>query len=414
MVMKDNLIYTAPWIIPINNSPIKDGAIVINREQIVEVGQKKQVKQDNPDCRVVDLKGIVMPALVNCHIHLELSYLQNEAKPARPSKDSSMVEWIEDLLTQRQKKGSNDIIINGIHDIIRDQYKSGVILMADIGNIPQTLPETTSQYPEICSILELLGPTHERSEAAINGLSASGSDIRISPHAPYSTSAQLISALKIRASEYNHVFSIHLAESADELELICNHQGPFRNFLEKRESWEQGMLGDSKYKGAVDYLNSLVVLDDKTLCVHCVHINEEEIKLVADSKAKVCLCPGSNEFLRVGHAPLERMLHHGILPSIGTDSIASNETLDMWREMQILRRNYPSVAPNTILAMSTLGGADSLQRGDSYGTLQRGKKPVFLEVKIDDVETMLEVDIFEELTSGGRPQEINWITPFKN
>ncbi len=409
--MDDNLVYTAPWILPASSPGIKEGAIVANSNRIVAVGSQKKIFQDYPNCRVIDLSGAIIPPLVNCHIHLELSYLQ-DAK--RPELGDTMVDWIESLLHKRQVFHNNDIIVKAMKDTMRDQFNSGVILMADIGNTSEKSINITDNYPEIISILELLAPTQQRTSRAIDDLVKIDDNQLVSPHAPYSTSANLIATLKKRATKNKHIFTIHLAESLDEIECICNRQGAFRRFLEKRESWEEEMLGEGRYIGAVDYLNSLGVLDHKTLCVHCVHVEDEEIMLLAEKRAKVCLCPGSNEFLRVGRAPLEKLLHQKILPAIGTDSYASNELLDMWREMQILCTNHPNVHPGKILAMATLGGAAALHRADDYGTLEPGKKSIFLEIQIERAEKLKEIDLLKILTQNGRPASINWVGTTEN
>ncbi len=332
----------------------------------------------------------------------------------RPVHGETMVDWIESLLHKRQAFHDNDVITEAVKQTVRDQFDSGVILMADIGNSTEKLHNLSGNSPEIISILELLAPTQQRTSSALDDLLKIDYNQHISPHAPYSTSATLITALKKRAEKHNHIFSIHLAESLDEIDCICHRQGGFRLFLENRDSWEEEMLGEGRYIGAVDYLNSLGVLNDKTLCVHCVHVDDSEIMLLAENRTKVCLCPGSNEFLRVGRAPLEKMLHHKILPAIGTDSYASNELLDMWREMQILGTNHPNVHPGKILAMATLGGAAALHRTDDYGTLEPGKKSIFLEIQIDRVEKLKEIDILKILTHDGRPNSINWVGATEN
>jgi cytosine/adenosine deaminase-related metal-dependent hydrolase len=123
------------------------------------------------------------------------------------------------------------------------------------------------------------------------------------------------------------------------------------------------------------------------------------------------VCPGSNSFLGVGTAPLEKILLAGILPGIGTDSIASNECLDIWGEMQKLRNQFPDIPPEKIFAMATQGGAESLGRENDYGTLEKGKKGVFLEAVFDDINTLNETDVFDILTSAGKPEKLNWISP---
>ena len=90
------------------------------------------------------------------------------------------------------------------------------------------------------------------------------------------------------------------------------------------------------FPGTIEYFDHLGILDDKTLLVHCVHVSDNELQLIKKRGSRICLCPGSNEFLGVGLAPVEKMVDLGLLPALGTDSPASNMTIDMWREMQML------------------------------------------------------------------------------
>ena len=123
-------------------------------------------------------------------------------------------------------------------------------------------------------------------------------------------------------------------------------------------------------------------MDERTLCIHAVHVSEEEIDLLAAACAKVCLCPTSNRFLRVGRAPVRGYLERGILPALGTDSRASNPELSLWREMRVLAEENPELDPARIFAMATLGGAQALGLEADYGALAPGRKADILVVPL--------------------------------
>jgi cytosine/adenosine deaminase-related metal-dependent hydrolase len=135
-------------------------------------------------------------------------------------------------------------------------------------------------------------------------------------------------------------------------------------------------------QGSVYYLNSLGVLDKQTICVHCIHVSREEVKILADTGTKVCLCPGSNRYLNVGKAPVQLFLDHNILPALGTDSQASNPRLSIWREMRLLKQDNPDINSADILTMATLGGATALGLTRDFGTFDKGKKSKFLAVQL--------------------------------
>ncbi len=406
--MSQTIVYTAPYVIAREHEVIRDGAVVVCSGRVLEVGIKEKIKKKWNFTRIVECGGVLLPPLINCHTHLELSHLKGISPP---EPDSGMTCWIEEVLNRRQQqKISSQELVEKYTEALRQQNQSGVILLADITNTLNTSQPQGYGDTEVCKIVEMIAPTVQRTEETIKYVNTLPLDLQISPHSPYSTSAQLIKFLKKRTQSTQQVYSIHLAESAAEIELLKFQTGDFRKFLEKREAWDGDILGSITASGAVHYLEKLGVLDDRTLCVHSVHVSNKEIEILAENQVKVCICPGSNSFLGVGLAPLEKLLHAGILPGIGTDSIASNKTLNMWREMQILRKQFPDIPAEKILAMATLGGAAALHRQDDFGTIEEGKKAIFLEVMINDINKLAGADVIEKLTSGGMPEKLSWIS----
>lgn len=386
-----------------------DGAIVMDPDSILAVGQQKDILHRFPDVPVISRPGVFMPPLVNGHIHLELSHL---VPILPPSTTNTMVSWIEALLqTREQGRFSRQHIVEGIHAAIAQQSACGVALMADIGNDPELFSAGSAQLPEVYRIHEMVAPTAARSTECMKELNTLPENHVVSPHAPYSTASNLIRALKKRAKMHRHIFSIHLAESPDELEFLHTSGGAFREFLERRNSWDGHIIEGKTHTGAVHYLRQLDVLDERTLCVHCVHMDDAEIDILAHTNAKVCVCAGSNAFLGNGRAPLGAMLQKGMLPAIGTDSRASSNSLDMWQEMRRIKEDNPTVSSLKILQMATLGGARALQRENDLGSLEKGKKPAFLHVRIENSGSLSNAALADALIARGGPDTITWILP---
>lgn len=410
--MNGYIVYTAPWVVPVDGDIIRNGAIVLNSDMIVKVGSQKEILDKWSEADVVQLTGIAVPPLTNCHIHLELSHL---ADVKSPGPGQNMINWIEQLLAKRSECLEDDrVILQAINDELKNQHQSGVFNLADIINVAEYIESIESIETRLFSIYEMLAPNKQRTAEALHILDQIPPSQAVSPHAIYSTSAQLITTLKKRSEENNHIFSIHLAESIEEVEFIRDKKGPFREFLEKRKSWDGTIFPEGPFSGPVEYLSKLRVLDENTLCVHCVHVSDEELAILAERRAKVCLCPGSNRFLGVGTAPLEKMLKHNILPGLGTDSAASNESLDLWNEMKILQQDHPSVKAEEIFKMATLGGAAALHREKECGTLKAGMLPVFLEIEIDHAGIANSEKLLSTIVSGGKPKSIRWVAPYSN
>ena len=401
-------VYTAPWVLPIESPPLQSGAIAVNNDTITDVGERNFILEKYKNAIVDHRNGILIPPLVNCHTHLELSHIKEITQP--PS-GSPMSSWIEDLLNRRlNDDSSEDIVIDEIKRMVEYQFSSGVGLLLNIGNIKEYLFKQVS-LPEVHSIYEVLAPTALRTTAVLDEIKELPQKLAVAPHAVYSSSARLITSLKERARRNNHIFSVHLAESADENTLVQSQNGPFRKFLEGRDSWDNTLVPGGPFNSVIEYLANLEVLDEQTLCIHCTAVSDRDIAILKARKVKICCCPVSNKFLGVGTAPIFKFLEAGLLPCIGTDSRASNVTVNMWHEMQLMRQMDENVEPSDILKMATLGGAEALHRSNDYGSLVEGKKAQMLEIHFENPSSLTANEIVDRLTREGQPERLNWVLP---
>ncbi len=404
-------IHRAAWLVPLISPPIRDGAVRCEGGRIAEVGSYAQL--DDGAARVVEHdSAILCPALINGHSHLELSHLAALGRENGYFPPGAITAWIKELLAAREAGGASIDPLAAAHRAALAMKASGIIATADIGNY-----QTSGLLAEESGLirlffLEFLGLAADAARLACVRLYGQADGSFCTVHAPYSCHPDLIQAVKARARARGQLFPIHVAESEAEMEFLRSGGGPFYDFLQARvgnpsssekNGWRSSFVPPGG--GAVDYLEQLGVLDEKTLLVHAIHLRDEEIDLVAKRRAKVCLCPGSNRFLGVGKAKVARMLAAGLTPALGTDSLASNPQLDLWREMQILREEHPGLAPEAVFAMATRGGAEALGLKE-FGALAPGKKAVFLSVTPDG-----EVgnNPCEYLTTSVTPGQVGWV-----
>ena len=398
------VLYRAPWVLPVVSPIISNGVVAVQGGRIKAVGPWLELSTLYPISRIFNCSGVLMPGLVNAHIHLELSIFG--VVPQKNS-ESTMCDWVRSLL---QKRMASEFLEEEIHSAAakcaRDQFKSGVVALLDTGN--STLPAFEGNVPEIQSLLELLGPSAKATQAAFLALDDLPEDVFPTGHAPYSTSPELLQRIKQQATEKNALFSLHVEENRDEAMLLLRGKGCFYEFLQERDALDGTFpLAANSYKSVIDYLHKIQILDEKSICVHCVCVSEEDIQILAETKSHVCLCPGSNTFLGVGKAPLETFLAHNIVPALGTDSIASNPELNMWHEMSLLREEHPDVGPEIILAMATTAGARAIRRHGDYGSLEPGKSSNFIGVEDKKISTAVsEKEVLEILTSIGKPEKV--------
>jgi cytosine/adenosine deaminase-related metal-dependent hydrolase len=384
-------IHVARWVIPVASPPIEGGAVATFGGKIVAVGAASEVRssylgevKDHGD-------SILCPGLINAHSHLELSPLKWRLTPS-----GSFVAWVRTLIAAREKTTHGETT-RAIDAAIKDLVAGGVVAIGDVGNldfVPFLSAENRETWP-LGGVFfkELIDPGADQppefrldGPASVHGENPGhtfgpgpGFHYAFSAHAPYSVSPPLLMAIKQWDRINALPFSIHVAESREETEFMHSGKGHLRDFMEEKGHWypKFGLPGRSP----VRYLDSMDVLDRDTVCVHCVQVDKDDILILAESGASVCLCPRSNVFLGVGAPPAEAMQAAGVNLALGTDSLASNDRLSIFAEMASLAGLSPGLPANAIFMAATLGGARALGIDDNWGTLTPGKAATFLVVE---------------------------------
>ncbi len=390
------ILHRAPFVVPVSRPVIIDGGVLVADDKIIKVGRFKDL---NFESAVVcdHPETILTPPLVNCHCHLELAHLAELGQKSGPE---NFTGWVRELVAIRQEK-----VDDGLAAAARELAEledSGVGLLADIGNLPQSAAIGEKSRVRVIFFQEMLGLAQDAARENIR-LLAKDSRKNFTAHAPYSCAAVLLKAIKEKARQQRRIFSIHAAESLDEKQFLSDASGPMRDFVEDKGAWDNSFVAPGC--GTINYLNRLDILDERTLCVHCVHVSEAEIAIIAAKKAKICLCPGSNKFLGVGKAPVSMILKQGIMPGLGTDSLAGNLHCSIWEEMRILSRQQPDIDPALIFTMATRGGAEALGY-KQYGMLEPDNKAAMLAVSFKQGR---EKEVLEFLTLTGKDIRIRWI-----
>ena len=183
MGKQTSILYSAPWVLPITSPAIRNGAVAVKDGRIEAVGPEAEIRAGFGDREEIRCQGVLMPALVNAHIHLELSHLTAIRRPAAGQK---MCDWIEDLIRARGEcRFSTEEMEHCRQQALHDQRRSGVILLADIGNEPYPSIPDLPDFPLVLHFREFLAPTRLATEAAKTALEGLPDSVAATPHAPY-------------------------------------------------------------------------------------------------------------------------------------------------------------------------------------------------------------------------------------
>jgi len=338
--------------------------------------------------KVKDLgPGVLMPLLVNAHTHLELSALKGKLDPSK-----GFDAWVKQLMAVRQSLGPAALAAGALKAIDR-MHCLGTGTVADISTLGLTRAALADKGIAGIWFQEVLGDTldpglEEMPEKAMP-LSFS-----LAGHAPHTTSPQVLWQVKTATQRAGLPFSIHVAESQSEGRFLQGKNRSWEAFLSSRGIDTSGWpLGD---KTSVAYLDALGLLGPDTLGVHLIDTSPEDLDRLADTGTRICLCPRSNHTLHGRLPDIRAMLDRGMAPALGTDSLASCDSLSLFDEMAFVRDRCPDIDPKTVLKMAGMNGAAALGLSSFMGALDTGYWAGCLYV---DLEAASCNDILERLTA---------------
>jgi len=396
--------YTAEWVLPISREPIRRGAVSIDEGRIAAVHDSAPLETTNLG------SAAIMPALVNAHTHLELSYLRGKVPQTE-----RFLDWIRTIMSARRQypDAADPRIVDAARAAIADAHASGTGLLGDISNTLVTAPLLRDAAMPAQIFYELLrfnvsdpeSMTREARAKADAAASADG-DVRVSlaPHAPYSVSPALFTAIRTDLDAHpGQVTSVHLGESAEETEFIRRGVGPWRTLLEELGVWTDAWTPPGT--SPVAYLEQLGFLDRRVLAVHGVQFDGDDLDRLRARDMTIVSCPRSNQYVGVGPPPLEAFYAMNVNVAFGTDSLASAPDLNVFAELAEARQLAPRVPARTLLDSATRRGAVALGFEDHLGTLEAGRRAQLIAVRIpSDVN-----DVEEYLVSGIEPPDIQWL-----
>lgn len=345
--------------------PAKPGFVIINSGKISSLGKMPDLPRNiNPARTITAENCLVMPGLINAHAHsamtlfrgladdlLLMTWLHEHIFPAEAMYVTrEMVYWCTKLAAAEMVLSGTTTVADSYFfedDAARAMKKVGIRCLAAQGVIDFPAPGVPDPALNIDVAAQFIN-SWQNDELVTPGIFC---------HSPYTCSTKTMTSAKKLARETGSRFFIHLAETSTERDQSIKEHG----------------------LSPVRYLEKIGVLDENTVCVHCVWLDDEDILVLRDAGAAVASCPESNMKLGSGIAPLEKIYSAGIPVALGTDSSASNNNLDMFGELATAAKVHkastldPTVLPaGKIIEMATSGGARVLGLQEECGLLKSG------------------------------------------
>jgi cytosine/adenosine deaminase-related metal-dependent hydrolase len=337
------------------------------------------------DCKVLD--GILSPGFINAHCHLELSHL----KDAIPTQ-TGLSEFVKQIVPKRA--AAQEIIDAAIEAAETEMYNNGIVAVGDICNTADTIAAKTKGRLAYYNFIEIYGLdpllAAQKMEAGLslqNEYINNGLNAVVVPHAPYSVPAAL---LQLLAAAYgSHTVSIHNQETKAENDFFENKIGAFVDMY-ARVGVDLDFFTPTKttsLQSVLPYLEAAA----KTIWVHNSFTSVSDINAVqaTGTDAYWCLCPSANQYIENTMPPVQllREQHANII--VGTDSYASNWSLNMLDELKKIQAHNPEIPLAEMLTWITSNGARALQMEDRLGTIEKGKKPGLVLIENISNQTQL-------------------------
>jgi aminodeoxyfutalosine deaminase len=404
------MIIRARTVVTMDGAPIENGAVAVLGNRIVEVGRFDDVNTRNAG-NTVDLgEQVLLPGLINAHCHLDYTGLRGKIAPQK-----CFAEWIRAINAEKVKLSPDDYLAS-INEGFAEARKFGTTVVANLTAFPELISEVQPpirtwwcaelidiRAPEraselIHAAIELLRSARpEPVLSKVEGVAQWG----LAPHALFTASRDLFRRCEQVAQRDNGLLTTHLAESREEMQMFRDASGPLYEFIKSigrpiNDCGNETPLG--LFVGA---------LGDRALpqwiVAHLNELTESDFELLEtfNSRFHIVHCPRSHNYF--GHSPFafDRLRSLGFNICLGTDSLASNETLSLFDEMRAFQNNFPQVSPEEILQMATVNPARALRSENALGQIRPG-----LGADLIAVPYSTSTDIFEQILAFDAP--VSW------
>ncbi len=374
----------ADWVLPGDSEPLRDAAVVVDDDGVVaHVGAIDARLSSLPIERI---RGLVMPGLVNAHTHLELSALRG-----RVPGGGGFLPWVERLIGARVELAPDEEEA-GIEAAVAELRALGTVAVGEVTNSLGAVRALAAAKIAGCIFHEVFGQDLARLRERMSGLEAELHE-RVptwpspeltyapAPHTLYTLHLDVVAMILEESRARARRTTLHFLEHPAERRAIEQGDGPIPAWLATRARVDPETLAWPK-KPAIDVAADVGALSPDVLLVHLTEARPGELARISASRARVVLCPRSNLYIEGKLPPLLAIREAGIDAALGTDSLASNASLDVLAEAKALRDRFPNVPAWHLVKMATDGGARALGLA-RHGRIAPSARPGVLAVEGD-------------------------------
>ena len=391
------MIYRAKTVITMDGAPIDDGAVAVEGDRIVDVGRYDEVRARGSGA-VTDLGEVVLlPGLINAHCHLDFTALRGAIAP-----QCSFADWILQINGLRRDLSDEDFL-ESIARGFAEARRWGTTTIANVESMPALLanmappPLRTWWFAELIDVRPRLTAAEmvEDALACFRGKESWRGGFGLSPHAPYTVSPELSLLAKEAAARNDMLLTMHVAESAEEMEMFRDGRGHLFDLL---QSLGRPMGDCGAGKTPLGVMLDREVIDERWIVIHLNELAEEDFaRLERGPRFHIVHCPRSSRYFQHRPFAFQRLRERGFNICLGTDSLASNSSLSLFAEMQTLRDAHPWLAPERILEMATMNPARALHHDGALGKIRAGFQADLIALSTENSRG----DLFEKVISWG-------------
>ena len=381
------MIIRARTVVTMDGAPIENGAVAVSGNQIADVGKFDQIRARNAG-EIVDLgEQALLPGFINAHCHLDYTCLRGKIPPQK-----SFADWIRAINAEKAKFSPNDYIAS-INDGFAEAKRFGTTTIANLSAFPDLVPKISAPIRTwwFAELIDVRAPerSNEIVDLAIGSLK-SAPNWGLAPHALFTASKNLYSHCEEVARREDILLTTHLAESLEEMETFRDASGPLYEFLKSigrnmsdcgRQTPLELFLGAPGGRALPHWIVS-----------HLNELTESDFDLLERSERRfhVVHSPRSHDYFNHSRFPFEKLRALGFNICLGTDSLASNDSLSLFDEMRAFRRSEPGISPDKILKMVTVNPARALRQENTLGRIRRGFRADLLAVRCNERDTPFE------------------------